>query len=63
MLVDSHFNVSQPCALGAKRTNGILACIRRSVPIRIREDILPLYKYLNAVSSTVALNSGRTLRH
>ena len=38
--------ISQKCALDAKKANGILGCIRRSVVSRSREDLLPLYATL-----------------
>jgi len=46
MLVGDKLTMSQQCALGAKKANGILGCIRRSVANRSREVLFPIYSAL-----------------
>ncbi|TRZ26217.1 hypothetical protein HGM15179_000829 [Zosterops borbonicus] len=46
MLVDTKLSLSQQCVLVAKKANGILGCIRKSIGSRSREGILPLYSSL-----------------
>ncbi|GAB0205011.1 mitochondrial enolase superfamily member 1 [Grus japonensis] len=42
VLVGNKLSMSQKCALVAKKANGILGCIKKSVASRSREVILPI---------------------
>ncbi|CAM5171002.1 unnamed protein product [Natator depressus] len=44
--VDKKLDMSQQCALIAKKANGILSCISRSIGSRLREVMIPLYSAL-----------------
>ncbi|GAB0203191.1 mitochondrial enolase superfamily member 1 [Grus japonensis] len=46
VLVDNKLSISQRCSLMAKKANGVLGCIQKSVASRLREVILSLYSAL-----------------
>jgi len=54
ILVGTRLNRTQQCALNAKKPNGILGCIRRTVVSRLREgDPSPLFSTVEATSGVL----------
>ena len=45
-MVDEDLNMSQQCALVARKANGILGCINGGMVVREKEEVVPVYSAL-----------------
>lgn len=62
MLVNNMLNITQPCALTARKASCAWACIKNSVDSRVREGILPIYSALMRPHSECCVQLWGTLK-
>ncbi|PKU46725.1 hypothetical protein llap_2973 [Limosa lapponica baueri] len=53
VLVDNKLTMSQQCALVAKKSNGLLGCIKKNMASTLREAIFPLYPGIHVTTPNV----------